>query len=144
MSFKIAFIGAGSVGFTRTLLRDLLSVSEFRNISVSFHDINAHNMEMTRQLCQRDLDENGVSVTIQATTNRREGSKTPAIFFAPSESAGLKRSRKTSTFRSNTALTNASATPCALGVLCTGSAASRQFWTFAQTYARFRKAARSC
>jgi len=30
MSFKIAFIGAGSIGFTRTLLCDLLSVPEFQ------------------------------------------------------------------------------------------------------------------
>ena len=26
MSFKVAFIGAGSIGFTRRLLQDLLSV----------------------------------------------------------------------------------------------------------------------
>ena len=30
MAFKIAFIGAGSITFTRTLLRDLLTVPEFR------------------------------------------------------------------------------------------------------------------
>lgn len=89
MSFKIAFIGAGSVGFTRTLLRDLLSVSEFKNISVSFHDINAHNMEMTRQLCQRDLDENGLSVTIQATTNRREALQGARYIFCTVRVGGL-------------------------------------------------------
>ena len=32
MSFKVAFIGAGSIGFTRDFLKDLLSVPEFRPI----------------------------------------------------------------------------------------------------------------
>ena len=40
MSFKIAFIGAGSVGFTRTLFADLMTVPEFHNIEVAFTDIN--------------------------------------------------------------------------------------------------------
>ncbi len=40
MSFKIAFIGAGSIGFTRCLLSDLLTVPEFRDIEVAFTDIN--------------------------------------------------------------------------------------------------------
>jgi alpha-galactosidase len=72
MSFKIAFIGAGSVGFTRTLLKDLLSVEEFKNIQVSFTDINEHNLDMVTKLCQRDIYENGLDIKIHATTNRRE------------------------------------------------------------------------
>ncbi len=40
MTFKIAFIGAGSIGFTRGLLRDILSVPEFQKIEVTFTDIN--------------------------------------------------------------------------------------------------------
>ena len=32
MSFKIAFIGAGSIGFTRKLLGDLLTVPEFASL----------------------------------------------------------------------------------------------------------------
>jgi alpha-galactosidase len=72
MSFKIAFIGAGSIGFTRGLLRDLLSVPEFHQIEVAFTDINAHNLEMVTELCRRDIRENGLSVTLTATTDRRE------------------------------------------------------------------------
>ena len=72
MSFKIAFIGAGSVGFTRTLLSDLLTVPEFRNIEVSFTDISAHNLQMVTDLCQRDIVENGLDIRIHATTDRRE------------------------------------------------------------------------
>ncbi|AZN39733.1 alpha-glucosidase/alpha-galactosidase [Paenibacillus albus] len=72
MSFKVTFIGAGSIGFTRGLLRDLLAVPEFRNIEIAFTDINAHNLEMVTQLCQRDIDENGLNISIEPTTDRRE------------------------------------------------------------------------
>lgn len=46
MSFKLAVIGAGSVGFTRTLFSDLMSVPKFHNIEVAFTDINQHNLDM--------------------------------------------------------------------------------------------------
>ncbi|EXX90391.1 alpha-galactosidase [Paenibacillus darwinianus] len=75
MSFKTAFIGAGSIGFTRGLLRDLLSVPAFRDIDISFTDINRHNLDMVAQLCQRDIEENGLPVRIHATTDRREALK---------------------------------------------------------------------
>jgi len=67
---KIAFIGAGSVGFTRTLFSDLMSVEAFRSIEVSFQDINERNLDMVYQLCQRDLCENGIDIQIQTTTDR--------------------------------------------------------------------------
>ncbi|MFI3173310.1 MAG: alpha-glucosidase/alpha-galactosidase [Eubacteriales bacterium] len=72
MSFKIAIIGAGSVGFTRTLFTDLMMVPEFHNVEVAFTDVNQHNLEMVTELCQRDLDENNIPITITKTTNRRE------------------------------------------------------------------------
>lgn len=75
MSFKLAVIGAGSVGFTRTLFSDLMTVPEFRNIEVAFTDINQHNLDMVTTLCQRDLDENGVNIKIKPTLNRREAFK---------------------------------------------------------------------
>ena len=69
---KIAFIGAGSLGFTRRILSDILAVPELRNIEVSFTDINEKNLDMVTRLCQRDIDENGLSIRIQSTLNRRE------------------------------------------------------------------------
>ena len=73
--FKIAFIGAGSIGFTRGLLADLLSVPEFSEIEVAFMDIDQRNLDMVLQLCQRDIDENGLNIKIQATLDRREALK---------------------------------------------------------------------
>ena len=75
MSFKIAFIGAGSLIFARTLFTDIMSVPEFHDIQVAFTDINPDNLEKTRELCQRDLDANGINIQIQATTDRREAFK---------------------------------------------------------------------
>lgn len=75
MHFKVAFIGAGSLVFARTLFTDLLSVPEFHNIEIAFTDINEDNLEKTRALCQRDLDANNIPIKITATTNRREAFK---------------------------------------------------------------------
>jgi len=71
-SVKITFIGAGSIGFTRKLLKDILSVEELQDTQIAFTDINAHNLEMVTQLCQRDIDANHLNIRIQSTIHRRE------------------------------------------------------------------------
>ncbi len=72
MAFKVAFIGAGSIGFTRKLLSDVLTVPEFREIEVAFTDIDDHNLDMVTRLCQRDIDDNGLKIRIHSTTDRRD------------------------------------------------------------------------
>jgi len=72
MSFKVSVIGAGSVGFTRMIVRDLLSVKELQDIDISFHDINEHNLDMVYQLCKRDIESAGISATLSRTLDRRE------------------------------------------------------------------------
>ncbi|GIN56145.1 alpha-glucosidase/alpha-galactosidase [Lederbergia ruris] len=89
MSFKVAFIGAGSIGFTRGLLRDLLTVPEFHDIEVAFTDINERNLEMVTQLCQRDIDENGLNIKIKPTTDRREAFKDAKYIFSVVRIGGL-------------------------------------------------------
>ena len=54
MSFKIAIIGAGSVGFTKTLVSDLLMVPEFAGIEFALTDINQHNLDMVAQIIEQD------------------------------------------------------------------------------------------
>lgn len=75
MSFKVAFIGAGSLVFARKLFTDILCVPEFRNVEVAFTDVNASNLEKVTHLCQRDLKANGIDTVIQSTTDRREAFK---------------------------------------------------------------------
>lgn len=89
MSFKVAFIGAGSIGFTRSLLRDLLAVNAFRDIEVAFTDINARNLDMVTRLCQRDIVENGLRIKIQATTDRREALRDARYVFVVVRVGGL-------------------------------------------------------
>ncbi|MCL6602693.1 MAG: alpha-glucosidase/alpha-galactosidase [Paenibacillus sp.] len=89
MSFKVTFIGAGSIGFTRGLLRDLLTVQEFKDIEVSFMDINSHNLEMVTELCQRDINENGLKINIKATTDRREALQNAKYVFCTIRTGGL-------------------------------------------------------
>lgn len=72
MSIKIAFIGAGSLGFCRQLLTDILSVPELRDAEISFTDVNNKNLAMVSELCQRDMEANGLPTRIQSTGDRRE------------------------------------------------------------------------
>ncbi len=72
MSIKIAVIGAGSVGFTRGMVRDILCVSELQDTRFAFTDLNAHNLDMVYQLCRRDVESAGIPATVHATLDRRE------------------------------------------------------------------------
>ncbi|WP_160723573.1 alpha-glucosidase/alpha-galactosidase [Bacillus sp. USDA818B3_A] len=89
MSFKVTFIGAGSIGFTRGLLRDLLAVPEFKQVEVAFTDINPHNLQMVTELCQRDINENGLDIQIQSTLNRREALRDARYIFSVVRIGGL-------------------------------------------------------
>ena len=72
MSIKVAFIGAGSVGFTRTLFRDIVAVPELADTRFAFTDISRKNLDMVAQLCQKDIKFNKLPATITATTDRRK------------------------------------------------------------------------
>jgi len=70
---KIAFIGAGSLGFTRRLVQDLLYVPEFRdNIDFALHDINEHNLSMVHQIIERDIAANHLTSTVKSYLSRQE------------------------------------------------------------------------
>lgn len=72
MPLKITMIGAGSIGFTRTLLRDILAVPELADTVFAFTDISGRNLETVAELCRRDVRHNGLSAKIVATTDRRK------------------------------------------------------------------------
>ena len=71
MAIKVAFIGAGSVGFTRTLFRDLLTVPECADTRFALHDISARNLDLVARLCQKDLRNNKLPATVETTLDRR-------------------------------------------------------------------------
>ena len=71
MPIKIAMIGAGSIGFTRRLMRDILSVPELQDTLFAFTDISERNLDMVTQLCRRDIEANRLPAQIISTTDRR-------------------------------------------------------------------------
>lgn len=73
MGFKIAMIGAGSIGFTRKLVSDLLTVGEFDSMEIMLEDIDRHNLDMVYKLVKRDIDANGLSkVKLSTTLDQKE------------------------------------------------------------------------
>ncbi len=71
MAIKIAMIGAGSIGFTRRLLGDILAVPELGDTTFAFMDVSQRNLDMVTQLCQRDIAANRLPARIEATTDQR-------------------------------------------------------------------------
>ncbi len=71
MAIKVAVIGAGSITFTRRLVRDILSVPELQDTQFAFTDINARNLSMAAQLCQKDISGNKLAARVTATRERR-------------------------------------------------------------------------
>ncbi|MCX5497710.1 alpha-glucosidase/alpha-galactosidase [Kaistia dalseonensis] len=69
---KIAIIGAGSIGFTKKLVTDILCVPELQDIEFALTDINAHNLDMGRQLIERIVSVNNLPTKVTATTDRRQ------------------------------------------------------------------------
>jgi len=72
MSIKIAMIGAGSIGFTRRLMHDILAVPELADTTFALMDISQANLDMVKQLCERDIKANNLPAQIVATTDQRE------------------------------------------------------------------------
>src|SRR2546421_5426245 len=71
MPIKIAMIGAGSIGFTRRLMRDILAVPELADSTFAFTDISQRNLDMVAQLCRRDIEANRLPAKIESTLSRR-------------------------------------------------------------------------
>jgi alpha-galactosidase len=72
MTPKIAFIGAGSLGFTRQLVRDILSVPELQDAHLSFTDISERNLAAITTLCRREIDFNHLPARLTSSLDRRE------------------------------------------------------------------------
>ncbi|MFP4055423.1 MAG: alpha-glucosidase/alpha-galactosidase [Candidatus Brocadiia bacterium] len=90
MSIKVAFIGAGSVGFTRRLFRDILAVPELQDTRFAFTDISERNLDMVRQLCEKDLANNELPATIEATLDRRRALADADYVFNVARVGGLR------------------------------------------------------
>ena len=70
-AFKVAIIGAGSVGFTKKLFTDILCVPEFADVEFALTDISEHNLTMIATILRKIVEVNRLPAKVTATTDRR-------------------------------------------------------------------------
>ena len=68
---RIAFIGAGSVVFTRNLLVDILSFPELQGAEIALHDIDEDRLETAAAMARYVAGELGAAPRITAHVDRR-------------------------------------------------------------------------
>jgi alpha-galactosidase len=69
---KIAFIGAGSFGFTRKLVKDILSFPAFRDAEIALMDIDAERLGYIERACNKIVSAGKYPAKVTATTNRAQ------------------------------------------------------------------------
>lgn len=67
---KFAFIGAGSFGFTRGLVRDILSFPAFNDAEIALMDINDERLAYITRAVERIVAEGGYPAKVTATKDR--------------------------------------------------------------------------
>jgi len=69
---KIAFIGAGSLGFTRGLVRDILTFPLLKDATLALMDIDPERLEFAQRAVQKIVDLGQYPATVEATMDRAE------------------------------------------------------------------------
>ena len=69
---KFAFIGGGSFGFTRALVKDILTFPAFADAEIALMDIDEERLSYIRQACEKIVRAGNYPAKITATTNRAE------------------------------------------------------------------------
>jgi alpha-galactosidase len=69
---KIAFIGAGSLGFTRDLVRDVLTFPLLQDATLALMDIDPERLEFAQRSVQRIVDMGHYPARVEATLDRGE------------------------------------------------------------------------
>jgi len=72
---KIAFIGAGSLGFTRKLARDLLTFPLLQDATLALMDIDAERLDFSQKSVQRIVEMGKYPAKVEATMDRIEALK---------------------------------------------------------------------
>lgn len=93
MNLKIAILGAGSVGFTRNMVRDILCVPELQEILIALHDIDERNLSMVYQLIERDIRENKLPAKVEAHLDRKSALEGAKYIFSFVRVGGLEAFR---------------------------------------------------
>ena len=72
---RITFIGAGSLVFTRNLVRDILTFPLLRDATLVLMDIDKERLEFARKAVQAIIDKGNYPARVEVTLNRREALK---------------------------------------------------------------------
>jgi alpha-galactosidase len=72
---KIAFIGAGSLGFTAGLVRDILTFPDLQDATISLMDIDAERLDFAKQGVTKLVEAGGHPAKVEATLDRVEALK---------------------------------------------------------------------
>ncbi len=75
MSKKFTFIGAGSFGFTRGLVRDLLTFESFRDATITLMDIDTERLDFIKTAVDRIIAAGNYPAKVEVTTDRVEALK---------------------------------------------------------------------
>ena len=68
---KITFIGAGSFGFTRTLVRDLLTFPTLEASEIALMDIDAERLDFAKRAVTRIVEAGEYPATVTSTMDRQ-------------------------------------------------------------------------
>ena len=69
---KIAFIGAGSFGFTRNLVKDILTFSSFEDAEIALMDIDSERLDAIKRAVSRIVEAGGYTAKVTSTTDRNK------------------------------------------------------------------------
>ena len=72
---KITFIGAGSLGFTRKLVRDLLTFPLLEDATITLMDIDAERLDFAHKAISRIVELGNYPAKVEATMDRVEALK---------------------------------------------------------------------
>jgi alpha-galactosidase len=70
-ALKVAFIGAGSVVFTKNLLIDTLSFPELQEATIALHDIDSERLETAGMMARWTSDRLGAGAKVEEYLDRR-------------------------------------------------------------------------
>jgi len=69
---RITFIGAGSFGFTRGLVRDILTFPALRDAEIVLMDINSQRLSYIEKAIRRIVSEGAYPARVEVTTDRKK------------------------------------------------------------------------
>lgn len=72
---KFAFIGAGSFGFTRDLVRDILSYPAFQDATLALMDIDPERLTFITKAVHKIIEKGHYGAKVISTTDRKEALK---------------------------------------------------------------------